>query len=106
MIGPHSALVIAGGGFAGVRLARLLMRNGPRTDAAGRPVRVTLIDRNAAFTYTPLLYEVAAGKAAPEHVTVPYRDLLWDRSITVTQVKITGFNLARRVVLTDDGEIA
>ncbi|HEY8292228.1 MAG TPA: FAD-dependent oxidoreductase, partial [Thermomicrobiales bacterium] len=103
----HSALhiVIAGGGFAGVRLARLLARNGPRRDAAGRPVRVTLIDRQRAFTYTPLLYEVAAGKIAPEHATTPYRDLLWDSSVAVRQATITGFDLERHAVITEDGEV-
>lgn len=100
----HSIL-IAGGGFAGVRLARLLARNGPRRDAAGRPVRVTLIDRQQAFTYTPLLYEVAAGKVAAEYVATPYRNLLWDGSVTVRQEKITGFDLAQRVVVTEHGEI-
>jgi NADH dehydrogenase len=98
-------IVIAGGGFAGVRLARLLARNGPRRDAAGRPVRVTLIDRQRAFTYTPLLYEVAAGKVSPEHATTPYRDLLWDRSVAVRQANITGFDLERRVIHTDDDAI-
>jgi NADH dehydrogenase len=104
----HSALhvLIAGGGFAGVRLARLLARNGPRADATGRPVRVTLIDRNAAFTYTPLLYEVAAGKMAPEHATTPYHDLLWDGSVQVRQATITGFDLERRAVLTEGGDVA
>src|SRR5436305_15065863 len=92
--GPQSSLVIAGGGFAGVRLARLLARNGPRADAARRPVRVTLIDRNAAFTYTPLLYEVAAGKIAPEHATTPYLDLLWADSVQMRQAKNTAFDLA------------
>lgn len=98
-------IVIAGGGFAGLRLARLLARDGPRIDAAGRPVRITLIDRQQAFTYTPLLYEVAAGKVAPEHATTPYRDLLWDRSVAVRRETITGFDLERCVVTTEQGEI-
>lgn len=98
-------IVIAGGGFAGVRLARLLARNGPRQDAARRSVRVTLIDRHQAFTYTPLLYEVAASKIAPEHATTPYRDLLWDDTVVVRQTTITGFDLERRVVSTESGEI-
>ena len=104
---PRAALriVIAGGGFAGLRLARMLARDGPRTDAAGRAVRVTLIERNSTFTYTPLLYEVAAAKVAPEHATTPYRDLLWDRSIAVVQAEIHGFDLDRNVVRTDHGEI-
>ena len=107
VVSEHSALhiVIAGGGFAGVRLARLLARGGPRRDAAGQPVRVTLIDRQRAFTYTPLLYEVAAGKIAPEHATTPYRDLLWDSTVAVRQTTITGFDLERRIVRTEGGEV-
>ncbi|MHB8646354.1 MAG: NAD(P)/FAD-dependent oxidoreductase [Thermomicrobiales bacterium] len=101
----HAALVIAGGGFAGVRLARQLARNGPRRDAAGRPVRITLLDRQRAFTYTPLLYEVAAGKIAPDHALTPYRELLWDQSVAVRQTNITGFDLERRVVHSEGGEI-
>ena len=103
---PVIHIVIAGGGFAGVRLARLLARNGPRTAASGRPIQITLIDRKEAFTYTPLLYEVAAGKVAPEHATTPYRDLLWDRTVAVRQAEITGFDLARGVVRTNDGDVS
>lgn len=104
---PSTAIhvVIAGGGFAGVRLARLLARNGPRMDATGRCIRVTLIDRQEAFTYTPLLYEVAAGKVAPDHATTPYRDLLWDRSVAVCRAEIIGFDLEQHTVHTQNGEI-
>lgn len=109
VLSPSSSVlhvVIAGGGFAGVRLARLLARNGPRDDAEGRAVRVTLLDRSAAFTYTPLLYEVAAGKADPRNATTPYRDLLWDDGIVAfRQAEITGIDLAGRVVRTDAGEM-
>jgi NADH:ubiquinone reductase (H+-translocating) len=99
-------IVIAGGGFAGVRLARLLARNGPRADASGRPVHVTLIDRHGAFTYTPLLYEVAAGKVAPFHATTPYRDLLWDGSVSLRHAEITSFDLERRTVHTAGGDLS
>lgn len=68
-------------------------------------MRVTLLDRRHAFTYTPLLYEVAAGKIAPAHAMTPYRDLLWDQSVAVRQVTITGFDLERRVVRVEGGEI-
>ncbi len=74
-------------------------------DATGRPIRITLIDRQRAFTYTPLLYEVAAGKVAPEHATTPYRDLLWDDTVAVQQATITAFDLERRVVRTERGEM-
>jgi NADH dehydrogenase len=101
----YAELIIAGGGFAGVRLARLLARNGPRVDAAGRPVRITLIDRQRAFTYTPLLYEVAAAKIAPEHAATPYTDLLWDGAVTVRQAEITAIDLEHRILRTDTGDV-
>jgi NADH dehydrogenase len=102
---PALQIVIAGGGFGGVRLARLLARNGPRADASGRPVQITLIDRHDAFTYTPLLYEVAAGKVAPIHATTPYRDLLWDGSVAIRRAEITGFDLERSIVQTMSGDL-
>jgi len=51
------------------------------------------------------LYEVAAGKVAPEHATTPYRDLLWDSSVAVRQTTITGFDLERGTVITERGEM-
>jgi NADH dehydrogenase len=102
---PALQIVIAGGGFGGVRLARLLARNGPRADASGRPVQITLIDRHDAFTYTPLLYEVAAGKVAPIHATTPYRDLLWDGRVAIRRAEITGFDLERSIIQTMSGDL-
>ncbi len=102
---PALQIVIAGGGFGGVRLARLLARNGPRADASGRPIQITLIDRHDAFTYTPLLYEVAAGKVAPIHATTPYRDLLWDGRVAIRRAEITGFDLERSIIQTMSGDL-
>jgi NADH dehydrogenase len=47
---PH--VVIVGGGFAGLKAAHRL---------AGRPVRVTLIDKRNFNLFQPLLYQVATG---------------------------------------------
>ena len=45
---PH--VVVVGGGFGGLYAARAL---------AGRPVRVTLLDRRNHHLFQPLLYQVA-----------------------------------------------
>ncbi|HET9201458.1 MAG TPA: FAD-dependent oxidoreductase, partial [Dehalococcoidia bacterium] len=45
---PH--VVIVGGGFGGLNAARAL---------AGKPVRVTLVDRRNHHLFQPLLYQVA-----------------------------------------------
>ncbi len=101
----QSSVLILGGGFAGLRLARLLARNGPRITADGTPVRVTVIDRSAAFTYTPLLYEVASGKVDPLHIVTPFHDMLWDGAIAFRQANVTGIDLSGRIVQTDNGEL-
>ena len=49
---PHVAVV--GGGFGGLYAARAL---------AGRPVRVTLLDRRNHHLFQPLLYQVATAAA-------------------------------------------
>ena len=98
-------IVIAGGGFAGVRLARLLMRNGPRHASDGRPVRVTLVDRNDYLTYTPLLYDVAGGSVDPRNAATPLRDLLWDEGVVLRQAEITGIDRERQMLRTSDGGV-
>lgn len=62
---PH--VVIVGGGFAGVRAAQRL---------AGKPVRVTLIDKRNFNLFQPLLYQVASGLVAEADIAIPLRHLL------------------------------
>lgn len=51
-------IVIVGAGFAGLRTALELAKRRARLKA----FEITLIDRNAAHAYTPLLYEVSSGE--------------------------------------------
>ncbi|MBW4029916.1 MAG: NAD(P)/FAD-dependent oxidoreductase [Acidobacteria bacterium] len=59
---PH--VVIVGGGFGGLEVARGLV---------GRPVRVTIIDRHNFHTFLPLLYQVATAMLEPAEVAYPIR---------------------------------
>ena len=52
---PH--VVVVGGGFGGLYAARAL---------AGRPVRVTLLDRRNHHLFQPLLYQVATRRRTPQ----------------------------------------
>lgn len=60
-------LVIIGGGFAGVELVKKLN---------GKPIRVTLIDKNNYHTFQPLLYQVASGGLGPDAIAYPLRKLI------------------------------
>lgn len=64
-------VVIAGGGFGGVAVARTLERILPRHSA-----RLTLVTDQNFMLYTPLLPGAAAGTLEPRHVVVPLREEL------------------------------
>jgi NADH dehydrogenase len=61
---PHERVVIAGGGFAGLELAKTL-RN--------KNYQVVLLDKNNHFTFQPLLYQVATGGLEPNSIAYPLR---------------------------------
>jgi len=96
MANPSSLprVVLVGGGFAGLYLARGL---------DGAPATITLVDRHNYHLFQPLLYQVAtAGLAAPD-VSAPIRKILArQRNLTVLLGTVVAVDLAaRRVVLAD-----
>lgn len=63
-------VVILGGGFGGVELAKKL-RN--------CDVQVVLIDRQNFHTFQPLLYQVATAGVEPQSIVYPYRKIFEDQ---------------------------
>ncbi|WP_194766454.1 NAD(P)/FAD-dependent oxidoreductase [Tamlana sp. I1] len=62
-------IVIIGGGFAGVALAKKLSK---------QEVQVVLLDRNNYHTFQPLLYQVSTGGLEPDSIAYPIRKILKD----------------------------
>ncbi|KJD33052.1 NADH dehydrogenase [Tamlana nanhaiensis] len=60
-------VVIIGGGFAGVALAKKL---------AKQEVQVVLIDKHNYHTFQPLLYQVSTGGLEPDSIAYPIRKVL------------------------------
>jgi len=60
-------LIIIGGGFAGMELARRLK---------DEPIQVVLIDKNNYHTFQPLLYQVATGALEPDSIAYPLRRIV------------------------------
>ena len=60
-------IVIVGGGFAGLTLARKLAKS---------QYQVVLIDKNNYHQFQPLLYQVAMAGLSPSDIAVPIRSLL------------------------------
>ncbi|MBI2957580.1 MAG: NAD(P)/FAD-dependent oxidoreductase [Chloroflexi bacterium] len=94
-------IVVLGGGFAGVysviRLEKALRRD--------RAVRITLISDENFFLYTPLLHEVATGGVETRHIAYPIRRLRKKRRFDFARSRVTGVDLDKRKVMTDNGSI-
>lgn len=92
-------VVIVGGGFGGLAVAKRLARQ--------RGVAVTLVDRRNFHVFQPLLYQVATGGLSPADICAPLRSVLArHKNIRTLLGEVTGFDLAGRRVLLRDGELA
>jgi NADH dehydrogenase len=89
---PH--VVIVGGGFGGLKAAQTL---------AGRPVRVTLVDRRNHHVFQPLLYQVATAGLSAAEIGAPIRWILRRaRNVRVLLGEVTAVELPdRRVILAE-----
>jgi len=86
---PH--VVIVGGGFGGLEVARTL-RNAP--------VRITVIDKSNHHLFQPLLYQVATAGLSPADIAAPIRNVLRrQRDVDVIMAEVTGIDKASRQVV-------
>jgi NADH dehydrogenase len=90
---PH--VVIVGGGFAGLYMARALGRT---------PVQVTLIDRTNHHLFQPMLYQVATAALSAPDISQPIRSVLrGQRNTEVILGEVTEVRLDGRTVGLADG---
>ena len=90
-------VVIVGAGLGGLLAARTLARH---------PVHITLVDRQNFHTFQPLLYQVATAGLSPGEIAAPIRWIMrGDHNVEVLMSEVQGFDLARRVVMLEEGEI-
>ncbi|UAY55315.1 NAD(P)/FAD-dependent oxidoreductase [Arachidicoccus terrestris] len=66
-------VIIIGGGFAGMNMARKLYNNSY--------YEVTLVDKHNYNYFTPLLYQVATGFLEPSAISYPFRKLFQQKGI-------------------------
>jgi NADH dehydrogenase len=89
---PH--IVILGGGFAGLNLAKAL---GDMT------ARITLIDRQNHHLFQPLLYQVATATLSAVEIAKPLRSILSMRNnITTEMAEVQSVDLTSRTVILAD----
>ncbi len=91
----HPHVVIIGGGFAGLYLARNLRR---------APVRVTIIDRRNHHLFQPMLYQVAAAALSPQDIAAPIRSVVRKyRNTDVLLGEVESIDVNARSLTLSDG---
>lgn len=91
-------IVIIGGGFAGLNLARRLVRSDL--------YEVIVIDKNNYNYFTPLLYQVATSFLEPSSISYPFRKLFRGKDITFRMASLLRVNAdANKLYLSDGGEL-
>lgn len=90
-------IVIVGGGFGGIKLAKLF---------AKEKVDVTLVDRHNFHLFQPLLYQVSTSVLSTDEIAYPIRSFFRDnKNVNFFMAKAEGVDQARNVLLTNHGEI-
>jgi NADH dehydrogenase len=88
-------VVIIGGGFGGLRAAKLL---------GNKQFNVILIDRKNHHTFQPLLYQVATAVLSPGEIASPIRRILHRyKNIEVILGEAVGFDKENQFVKLYDG---
>jgi NADH dehydrogenase len=88
-------ICILGGGFAGLYTALKLTELG-----WGKNIEpdITLIDQNANFLFTPLLYEIVTQEMSSWEISPPFTELLQGTKVRFIQGKIENINQGDREV--------
>jgi NADH dehydrogenase len=93
VIRPH--VVIVGGGFGGLQVARGLRR---------AAVDITLVDKRNFHLFQPLLYQVATGGLGPAEIAAPLRSLFRKQpNLRVLCAEVVDIDPAQQTVSLHDG---
>ncbi len=96
--GDRKRVVIIGGGFGGLQLAKGL---------SGSPFEVVLIDRNNFHQFQPLFYQVATSGLEPSSIIFPFRKIFQrSKNVFFRLAEVKQLDTENAKVVTDIGEIA
>lgn len=90
-------IIIIGGGFAGIALAKKLSK---------QEVQVVLLDKNNYHNFQPLLYQVSTGGLEPDSIAYPIRKVLKDfPNFHFRLANVTEIDAENNTVITDIGSL-
>lgn len=91
-------VVVVGGGFAGIQLARNLHK---------QLFDVLLIDRINHHQFQPLFYQVATSQIEPSSISFPLRNIFKrHKNVQIRLAEVTEVNTESRQVVTDQGSFS
>ncbi|WP_316800745.1 NAD(P)/FAD-dependent oxidoreductase [Pedobacter frigidisoli] len=88
-------VVIIGGGFAGLNLAKKLSKSSEH--------QVTLVDQHNYHFFPPLLYQVATAFIEPSNISYPFRKLFQEKGIRFFMGKLESIAVEERKITTNNG---
>lgn len=94
-------ILILGGGIGGYETYRQLAKKLRR---ASVPLRITLVDANTYYTFTPMLHEAATGAVEPMHCAISLRELIAEPHQFI-QAKVEKIDPTKKLVQTTAGVI-
>lgn len=89
-------IVIVGGGFAGINLAKGL--------ADKKDIEIVLVDKNNYHFFPPLLYQVATAFIEPSNITYPFRKMFQGKkNVRFYYGTLLEVNDSEKKIITDTG---
>ena len=91
-------VVIAGGGFGGLNLAKNLV--------CKKDLQVTLVDKNNYHFFPPLVYQVSTAFIEPSNISYPFRRMFQGKTnFRYYMGSLTNINTKDNILETDTGNI-
>ena len=85
-------VVIVGGGFAGLQLAKKLMK---------ADLKVILVDKQNHHQFQPLFYQVASGRLEPSSISFPFRKIFQkSKNVDFRMADITSIDPVKKMIMT------
>ena len=95
--GGKKRVVIIGGGFGGLELAKRLRRSG---------MQIVLIDKNNYHQFQPLIYQVASAGMEPSSISFPFRRIFQRyRDFYFRLAEVESIDFTAKTVITSIGNI-
>jgi|GEM_PF-1597528 len=99
----HTDILILGAGIGGYETFRTLQKELKKRKIQKK---ITLVDKEAFFTFIPLLHEVATGSVLPMHASIPLRELVTtNQGHEFLQTEVLNVDPDTKTVRTTAGEI-